>query len=105
MTAPAAFFEPVTKDYKTGALGLDRRRAVTDVTLTIPAGQVYGLLGPNRAGKTTLVKVLLTLCRATSGAVQRLGAPANDRRTLARVGYVHENHAFPRYLTPPDLFE
>jgi ABC-2 type transport system ATP-binding protein len=105
MTAPAAVFEHVTKDYKTGALGLDRRRAVTDLTLTIPTGQVCGLLGPNRAGKTTLVKILLTLCRATSGSVQRLGAPATDRRTLARVGYVHENHAFPRYLTPAALLE
>jgi ABC-2 type transport system ATP-binding protein len=105
MTAPAAVFEHVTKDYKTGVLGLGRLRAVTDVSLTIPAGQVYGLLGPNRAGKTTVVKILLTLCRATSGSVQRLGAPTADRRTLGRVGYVHEHHAFPRYLTPAALLE
>jgi ABC-2 type transport system ATP-binding protein len=105
MTVPAAVFESVTKDYATGALGLGRRRAVTDISLTIPTGQVCGLLGPNRAGKTTLVKILLTLCRATSGVVQRLGAPTRDRRTLARVGYVHENHAFPRYLTPAALLE
>ena len=91
MTGPAAVFEHVTKDYKTGALGLGRRRAVTDVSLTVPAGQVYGLL--------------LTLCRPTSGSVQRLGAPVSDRRTLGRVGYVHENHAFPRYLTPAALLE
>jgi ABC-2 type transport system ATP-binding protein len=63
------------------------------------------LVGPNRAGKTTLIKILLTLCRATSGSVKRLGAPASDRRTLARIGYVHENHAFPRYLTPASLLE
>lgn len=105
MTAPAAVFEHVTKDYQTGPLGLSRRRALTDVSLTIPSGQVYGLLGPNRAGKTTLVKILLTLCRANSGSVTRLGAPVGDRRTLARVGYVHENHSFPRYLTPTALLE
>ena len=49
-------------------LGLSKRRALADVTLTIPAGQVFGLLGPNRAGKTTLVKILLTLCCPTSWA-------------------------------------
>src|SRR5438093_11633034 len=94
---PAAEFVAVTKDYATGPLGLGRRRAVTDVTLTIAPGQVFGLLGPNRAGKTTLVKVLLSLCRATGGTVRRLGEPVGRRQTLARVGYVHENHAFPRY--------
>jgi ABC-2 type transport system ATP-binding protein len=105
MATPAAEFEHVTKDYTLGALGLGKRRAVTDVSLTIDAGQVFGLLGPNRAGKTTLVKILLTLCRATSGTVRRLGRPVTDRRTLGRVGYVHENHAFPRYLTPTALLE
>jgi ABC-2 type transport system ATP-binding protein len=105
MPTPAAEFDHVTKDYSLGALGVHKRRAVTDVTLTIDAGQVFGLLGPNRAGKTTLVKILLTLCRATSGVVKRLGRPVTDRRTLARVGYVHENHAFPRYLTPATLLE
>jgi ABC-2 type transport system ATP-binding protein len=105
MAPPAAEFDHVTKDYATGALGLGKRRAVTDVSLTIDAGQVFGLLGPNRAGKTTLVKILLTLCRATSGTVKRLGRPVTDRQTLARIGYVHENHAFPRYLTPAALLE
>src|SRR5262249_913182 len=104
MPAPAvAEFDHVSKDYALGLLGGTKRRALTDVTLTVPAGQVYGLVGPNRAGKTTLVKLLLSLCRATPGRVSRLGEPVRRRRTLARVGYVHENQAFPRYLTPVDL--
>src|SRR5438874_237693 len=97
---PAAEFVAVTKDYPLGVFGRSKRRAVTDVTLTVPSGNVFGLLGPNRAGKTTLVKILLSLARATAGSVRRLGEPVARRRTLARVGYVHENHAFPRYLTP-----
>jgi ABC-2 type transport system ATP-binding protein len=103
--SPAAEFVGVTKDYPLGLLGLSKRRAVTDVSLAIPAGGVFGLLGPNRAGKTTLVKMLLTLCRPTAGVVRRLGEPVGERKTLARVGYVHENHAFPRYLTPAALLE
>src|SRR5438067_3000240 len=102
---PAVEFIHVTKDYPLGLLGLQKRRAVTDVTLTVTPGQVFGLLGPNRAGKTTLVKILLTLCRATGGTARRLGEPVERRATLARVGYVHENHAFPRYLTPAALLE
>jgi ABC-2 type transport system ATP-binding protein len=102
---PAAEFVHVTKDYPLGLLGGQKRRAVTDVTLTVAAGQVFGLLGPNRAGKTTLAKILLSLCRATTGMVKRFGEPVARRQTLARVGYVHENHAFPRYLTPTALLE
>lgn len=103
--SPAAEFVNATKDYPLGAFGQAKRRAVTDVSLTVPAGTVYGLVGPNRAGKTTLVKLLLSLCRATTGTVRRLGEPVGRRRTLARVGYVHENQAFPRYLSPADLLE
>ena len=79
--------------------------ALREVSLRLDAGEVFGLIGPNRAGKTTLLKVLLSLCRPTSGEATRLGAPVADRSTLARVGYVHENHAFPNYLTASDLLE
>src|SRR5262249_46359114 len=69
----------------------------------IPAGQVFALLGPNRAGKTTLVKLLLALSRPTEGKVTRLGKSAADISTLARVGYMHENQHFPRDLTAREL--
>src|SRR5256885_15901783 len=103
MAAPAADFRNVTKDYHLGPLGLGRRRAVTDASLTVDAGQVFGLLGPNRAGKTTLVKVLLTLCRATSGTVHRLGAPAAGPRTPGPRRVVDAEHAFPPPPSPPAL--
>jgi ABC-2 type transport system ATP-binding protein len=98
----AAGFQNVVKTYRPGPLARPVA-AVRGVTLTIPTGSVFGLLGPNRAGKTTLVKILLSLTRPTSGEVTRLGAPAADRRTLARVGYMHENQAFPRYLSAAEV--
>ncbi len=98
-------FVDVVKDYPRGLLGRQQLRAVDGVSLRVEAGEVFGLLGPNRAGKTTLVKLLLSLCRPTAGRVLRLGQPGSDRGTLARVGYVHENHAFPRYLTAAALLE
>lgn len=100
---PAAAFDQVVKTYPTGALGRGGVPAVRGATLTVPSGQVFGLLGPNRAGKTTLVKLLLSLARPTAGTITRLGAPLADRRTLGRIGYMHENHAFPRYLSAAEL--
>lgn len=99
---PAVEFQNVSRDYPLGLFG-GKLRAVDNVSFSIEPGEVFGLLGPNRAGKTTLVKLLLSLSQPTAGSVQRLGQPASVRSTLAQVGYMHENHAFPRYLTAREL--
>jgi ABC-2 type transport system ATP-binding protein len=101
----AAEFLDVSKVYPRRGLGRSGVRAVDGVSFAIRSGEVFGLVGPNRAGKTTLVKLLLSLCRASSGNIVRLGAPASDPGTLAKVGYMHENQAFPRYLTARRLLE
>jgi ABC-2 type transport system ATP-binding protein len=101
----AAEFADVSKTYRVGLLRASPRPAVVGVNLAIPAGSVFGLLGPNRAGKTTLIKLLLSLARATAGSVTRLGSPVVDRQTLGRVGYVHENHSFPKYLTAREVLD
>jgi len=102
--ADAVVFDQVVKTYRTGFLGRGAGiPALRSVSLKVPAGGVFGLLGPNRAGKTTLVKLLLSLARPTAGTITRLGASLADRRTLARIGYMHENHAFPRYLSAGEL--
>jgi ABC-2 type transport system ATP-binding protein len=101
----AVEFDKVTRRYPVGALQRRHVPAVEEVSFRVEPGEVFGLLGPNRAGKTTLVKILLSLCRATAGKVTRLGQAVANRQTLARIGYVHENHAFPRYLTASSLLE
>lgn len=100
----AAVFDKVTKVYPVGWTSR-RITALDQVSFTVAWGEVFGLIGPNRSGKTTLVKVLLSICRPTKGRVMRLGNPLSDRSTLARVGYVHENPSFPRYLTARQLLE
>jgi ABC-2 type transport system ATP-binding protein len=103
-TGKAVRFEEVTKIYSAGPFRAGVR-ALDGVSLSIDIGEVFGLVGPNRAGKTTLVKILLSVCQPTSGLIVRLGRHWRDRSTLARVGYVHESQAFPRYLTARSLLE
>jgi ABC-2 type transport system ATP-binding protein len=103
--SPVVEFEEVVKDYPTGLFGRQPLRAVDRISFRIEPGEVFGLLGPNRAGKTTLVKILLSLCRPTSGRAERFGRPTSERSTLRQVGYVHENPAFPRYLSASALLE
>ena len=102
---PMVEFKDVVKEYSRGIFGSDRLRAVDGITLRVEAGEIFGLLGPNRAGKTTLVKLLLGLCLPTAGHVYRFGESSSIRDTLKRVGYVHENQAFPRYLSARALLE
>src|SRR4051812_46243276 len=61
-TDVAVEFEGVCKAYPQGPLGWGRRPVLRAVTFRLGLGEVVGLVGPNRAGKTTLAKVLLSLC-------------------------------------------
>lgn len=69
--------------------------AVRDLTLDVPAGIRFGLLGPNGSGKTTLVRMLLGLVHATSGSIEVLGSamPRHAADVLPRVGALVENPA------------
>jgi len=103
MTTPVAEFVDVSKMYRAPFNPRRTVEALRNISFGIDPGEVFALLGPNRAGKTTLIKILLGLCRPSGGRLSRLGHPPTVRGTLARVGYMHENQAFPRYLTATQL--
>jgi ABC-2 type transport system ATP-binding protein len=73
--------------------------ALQGVNMQVHPGEIFGLLGPNGAGKSTLVKIMVTVVRATTAAGTILDRPIGHKATLARVGYLPENHRFPKYLT------
>lgn len=81
-----------------------RVRAVDDVSLDIPAGGVYGLLGPNGSGKTTLLSMLAGFLRPTAGAITLLGqsGPNGLRAARGKVGVLIERPTFWPYLSCRD---
>jgi ABC-2 type transport system ATP-binding protein len=74
-------------------------RAVSNLSLRVPAGVKYGLLGANGAGKTTFVKMLLSAVQPTAGSARLYGHDARLAEARRPVGYLPENHRFPTYLT------
>ncbi|MDQ6879055.1 MAG: ABC transporter ATP-binding protein [Candidatus Dormibacteraeota bacterium] len=67
--------------------------ALDSVTLRVPRGEVYGLLGPNGSGKTTLIRALVGLVAPESGTISVLGHRMPDLDVLARVGYMTQQAA------------
>lgn len=76
-----------------------RVHALSGIEMQVRRGEVFGLLGPNGAGKSTLVKIIMSVVRPTRAVGTVLGKPVAHKGTLARIGYLPENHRFPRYLT------
>jgi ABC-2 type transport system ATP-binding protein len=79
--------------------------ALRGIEMHVRRGEVFGLLGPNGAGKSTLVKIILSLVRPTRAAGTVLGKSIGHKPTLARIGYLPENHRLPRYLTGRQVIE
>ena len=73
--------------------------ALTDLSLTISSGEIFGFLGPNGAGKSTTIKTIMGQIKASSGTVQVLGRPVSDSRARQQVGYLPENPAFYDFMT------
>ncbi|OYZ89733.1 MAG: phosphonate ABC transporter ATP-binding protein [Xanthobacter sp. 17-67-6] len=90
--------------------GLSKRyakgdKALEDVSLSIPAGQVVGLIGPSGAGKSTLIRCVNRLVEPTSGSIRlgdteitRLGG-ASLRRARRRMGMIFQEYALVERLT------
>src|SRR3990170_3614003 len=81
------------------------KTALASVSLSIPRGAVYGLVGANGAGKTTLIKHILGLLRAETGSVRVFGLDpvADPVGVLSRIGYLSEEHDIPGWMRVDEL--
>ncbi|MFI5976736.1 ABC transporter ATP-binding protein [Streptomyces sp. NPDC051452] len=88
----------LTKRYRGGQLAVD------GLDLTVPAGSVFGFLGPNGSGKTTTIRMLMGLIEPTAGTARVLGRPmpGSARTVLPQVGALIEGPALYGFLSGRD---
>src|SRR5258708_34211811 len=80
----------LTKKYK-------NHGALRNLSLSVPDGSAFLVVGANGEGKTTMIKILMNLLEATSGTAEILGVDSRklSPQQLAQIGYVSENQELP----------
>ena len=100
MSEPIVVTRALTKKYGAAA-------AVEDVDLCLEKGQIYGLVGRNGAGKTTIIRMLTAQTLPTSGEIELFGetTPQGLSTARARIGAMVEIPSFYPYLTAAENLE
>ncbi len=75
-----------------------RIQALNNVSFSVPAGSVFGILGPNGSGKTTMLGIVMDILKPSSGSFQFFGGPATAE-TRKQVGTLLETPNFYHYLS------
>ncbi len=90
----------VSKDFK-------EVKAVDDLSFSVPQGKVYGFLGQNGAGKSTTIRILLTLIEPTVGEIEIFGLnlKKNRKEILRKTGAIIEKPDLYKYLTAKENLE
>src|SRR5688572_4128398 len=91
---PALRFDGITKAYAS-------LKALDNVTMSVRHGEMFGLIGPDGAGKTTAIRIACGLLRADAGTVSVLGrSPTAEHRAItAAVGYLSQRFSLYGDLT------
>ena len=76
-------------------------QALDGLSLDVPEGSVFALIGANGAGKTTAIKILMNIHQPTSGSAEALGVDSRrlSLREFQQIGYVSENQEMPEWMT------
>lgn len=86
--------------------GFDRMPVLRGVDLTLEPGQVTALVGPNAAGKSTLIKCVLGLVRPDAGRIDVFNEPAGaDPHYRRFIGYMPQLPRFPDNLTGQEVLD
>jgi ABC-2 type transport system ATP-binding protein len=76
--------------------------AVDDLSLDVPAGSVYGFIGPNGSGKTTTLRMIMSIFYPDSGSIRVLGQEHHEA-AMDRVGYLPEERGLYRKMKVRDV--
>jgi ABC-2 type transport system ATP-binding protein len=77
----------------------DDKHVVKDISLRVQPGDIFGFLGPNGSGKTTTIRILCGLLKATSGTGTCIGYPLNSPEIKKKVGYMTQHFSFYKELS------
>jgi ABC-2 type transport system ATP-binding protein len=100
--ADVVCIDEVVKDFRPG-FGLRRKRVLHGVSFNVKRGEIFGFVGPNGSGKTTTIKVLMGLIKATSGSATILGRGVEETDFRRHVGFLPENPYFYTFLTAREI--
>lgn len=98
MNIPVLECENVVKCYNSG------RPVLNELNLTIPSGKIFGLLGPNGCGKSTLIKLIAGILVPTSGGIKICGEYRSEASN-ALISYLPERPYFSMRMKVTELFE
>src|SRR5579872_4658228 len=105
MNEPFPCSAPPLVDIRRLTRQFGNKTALDDISLAVPRGGVFGLIGGNGAGKTTLIKHVLGMLKAQSGTGQVFGLDPvqNPVGTLGRIGYLSEDRDLPNWMRLGEL--
>ncbi len=98
MSVPAIRIKNFTKRY-------GKITAVDGLTLDVPKGSIFGLLGQNGAGKTTMIRTMLNLLQPTEGSIEVLGLDSvkESLEVRKRIGYLPEEPTYYTWMTVDEI--
>ena len=84
-----------------------KKLAVRSLSMDVPEGSIFALMGANGAGKTTTIKMLMNMIRPSSGLATVMGTQSVrlGPREFSRIGYVSENQELPDWMTVQQLID
>jgi len=89
-------------------IGLEKQflgcKALCGVDMSIPAGQIVGLLGPNASGKTTLLKTVAGLLQPTAGEIRYFGSAEAGPDARMTIAFCPDMMSYPRWMCVRDAF-
>ena len=84
----------------------DETVAVSDLSLQVPTGSVYGFIGPNGSGKTTTLRMIMRILHPDQGSIRVLGEDATNQEAASdRIGYLPEERGLYRKMIVNELLQ